>query len=302
MSARISLHYSPEDVIHATGIETNTFGELYAQKIAQQTIYAYHRTDFYHIFRYRGNHNTHYVEDKKLRLNGDSLLVLNKNILHRYSLHKCEGNMLTFSNGFFESMQEKADYLNRSVLLTGTHVVIPTPSKHCLAAVDAYFALIKQLQPEQKTGDRKKISDYLPQQYAVVLRCYVHNLLMTIEREYLLNQRKLIADSEKDKHMRQFKILLDKHYRTEKQVEFYAGVLGLTEKKLSSIVHSTHGFSAKKYINEKMFREACRQLRFTTLTLGEIAGKLGFDSIYFVKFFYKRTGFTPKKYRKNMKR
>lgn len=302
MTAEAIPNYSPDEIMHATGIETNTFDELYAQKIAQQTIYAYHRTNLYHIFRYNGNNNVHYVEDKKLKMNDNSLLVINRNILHRYSRNKCEGNMLVFSSTFFESMQEKSDYLNKSALFAGSHAVISAPSEHCLAMVDAYLAMIKKLQPEQKTDRRQKTSSYIPQQYAVVLRNHVHNLLMTIEREYHMSRRKLIADSEKEKCMQAFKIMLDKYYQTEKQVDFYANAIGLTEKKLSSIVHFIHGFSAKQYINEKMLREACWQLKFTTLTLGEIADKLGFDLIYFVKFFHRKTNVTPAKYRIHVKR
>lgn len=184
MEANIPPRYSSEEIIHATGIEMNTFDKLYAQKIAQQTIYGYHRTNLYHIFRYRGNHNIHYVEDKKLRLNDNSLLIINKDILHRYSNNKCEGDMLIFSSAFFESMEDKTDYMRKSTLLTGSHVIIPSPSEHCLTTVDTYLAMINKLQPEQKTECNQKTSSYMPQQYAVVLRNHVHNLMMVIEREY----------------------------------------------------------------------------------------------------------------------
>lgn len=101
--------------------------------------------------------------------------------------------------------------------------------------------------------------------------------------------------------MKQFKTLINKHYKTEKQIEFYANTIGLTTKKLSSLVYSRHGYSAKQYINEKILREACWQLKFTTLTLGEIADNLGFDPVYFVKFFQRKTNTTPAKYRVHIK-
>jgi len=56
--------HSSEDVLHASGIEVNSYEELYAQAIAPSTIYHYHRVPFYHIFRLTGAGNSHYIENK----------------------------------------------------------------------------------------------------------------------------------------------------------------------------------------------------------------------------------------------
>jgi AraC-like DNA-binding protein len=135
----------------------------------------------------------------------------------------------------------------------------------------------------------------------ILLRNWLHNLLITLEREYLSRQQRFGFPTGQncthEEEVRQFKILLDMHYRKQKQVGFYAKELGISEKKLAEAVSSVYGISVKKYINEKILTEAIRLLENTTLSQGEIALELGFDFTYFIKFFRKHTGMTPAKYR-----
>ncbi|WP_373825225.1 helix-turn-helix domain-containing protein, partial [Bacteroides heparinolyticus] len=53
------------------------------------------------------------------------------------------------------------------------------------------------------------------------------------------------------------------------------------------------------YIQEQRMQEACRQLRYTTLSVQEISEWLGYESAtYFVRSFHKARGQTPLEYRK----
>ena len=284
--------YSSEEVLHSFEIEVNTFEELYAQEVVQDTIHEYHRTDFYHIFRYSGKGNVHYVENKKIALTRDSLLIINRNVLHKYAEQRCRGDMVLFTDTFFGSTHEKIDFLNSCALLQGSYMVIPLMSESFAAMVDYYFAQMKKQHIEKKSE--------LPLSTAILLRNCLHNLLLTIEREYRLRNASLIAHSHNNKYMQQFKSLLDAHFQAQKQVAFYAEQLQVSEKKLSHITHSVHGFSAKTYINERVLQEAIWLLKNTTLNQGEIADKLGLDFTYFVKFFRRHTGSTPAKYRQKL--
>jgi len=279
--------HNTEDVLHASGIEVNSFEELYAQAIAPSTIYNYHRVSFYHIFRLTGTGNAHFIENKKITLNNDCLLIINRDILQKYSKRKCTGKMVLFTDTFIGRTPEKADFLNNCMLFQNSYVIIPLQSDKFTADVDTCFAQMKGLHPESelKTAETG------------VLRNWLYVLLMLIERQYRLRNMKLIASSNNNDYMQQFKQMLDTHYATQKQLGFYAGKLSISEKKLSQIVHAAYGFSAKTYINEKILLEAILLLKNTTLNQGEIANKLGLDFTYFVKFFRKHTGLTPAKYR-----
>ena len=284
--------YSPEDVLHPTEAEVNTFEELYAQKVAQGTIHHDHRVNFYQVFRFQGEGNAHYVEGKEIALSQDCLLVINRNVMHRYAEQKCNGCMVLFSDTFFGGTHEKIEYLNTCTLLQGGYVVVPLHSPRTVALVDFYFEQMRKLRHERKI---------LPLSTLIVLRNWLHILLLTAEREYLQhNSVSLVFPSNTDDHMQRFRNLLDAHCKEHKHVGFYSSQLGLTEKQLSRTVRNMHGISAKAYITERILQEAVWMLKNTTLNQGEIANALGFDFTYFVKFFRRHTGITPAKHRQRL--
>jgi AraC-like DNA-binding protein len=280
--------YSAEHVLHPTGIEVNTFEELYEQEVAS-AIYSYHRVPFYHIFRYKGNGNFHYVENKRITLNNNCLLIINRNVRHKYSKHKCKGDMVLFTSDFFGGSSDKIDFLNTCSLFQSSYLVVPLQSEALIAEVDSYFSLLQKMKPESREQTRE-----------IMVECsFLQNLLITIVRAYSLYIPAIIVPPSTPNYMQQFNALLAEHYQTQKQVRFYADKLKLSERRLTSIVYATQGISAKAYINEWLLMEAIRLLKNTTLNQGEVANKLGFNFTYFVKFFRKHTGTTPAKYRQN---
>ncbi|MDR1092204.1 MAG: helix-turn-helix domain-containing protein [Prevotella sp.] len=281
--------YSSEDVLYYLGIEVNSFDELYLQKVAQETIYHYHRASFYHIIRYQGEENTHYIKNKKIKFADNSLLIINHDILQQYSKHKCSGDMVLFNFNFFTSTKEKTDYLNQCTLFENDYLVIPPGSDSFMSSVDLYFSLMKT------SIKRNKIQEG----DIVLLRNWLHNLLIIVEREYQLQKNRIDPIHNSEDCILQFKGLLDIYYRREKQVRFYAKKLNVSERKLSQIIYAVHSISAKEYINEKVFREAIRLVENTTLNQGEIATELGLDFTYYVKSFRKRFNTTPAKYRQS---
>ena len=76
----------------------------------------------------------------------------------------------------------------------------------------------------------------------------------------------------------------------------------ITPNYLNRIIRRTLGKSAKEYIMDVVFEEACRRLRFTDMSIEEISETLGFEtSTYFIRSFGKRYSVTPLQYRKSSK-
>lgn len=95
-----------------------------------------------------------------------------------------------------------------------------------------------------------------------------------------------------------FRQLVDEHYLTESGVEFYADKLCITSNYLNRLVRQSLGKSTKQYIQNRRIEEAKRLLRYTSLTISDIAEKLNYDTAsYFVRAFSKATGMTPLQYR-----
>lgn len=97
----------------------------------------------------------------------------------------------------------------------------------------------------------------------------------------------------------QFRLLLDRRFRAEHAVGFYASALGVSETHLNRICRAAMGRSALSAIHERVAAEARLDLAFTTMGVAEIARSLGFeDAAYFSRFFSKRMGEGPRAYRR----
>ena len=91
---------------------------------------------------------------------------------------------------------------------------------------------------------------------------------------------------------------LQTHYREHHDIRFYADRLHISPAYLSRIVRAVTGRTVIDFVNQLLLIEACRLLRNTDLTATQIADRLHFaDQSSFSKFFARKKGVWPKKYR-----
>lgn len=96
--------------------------------------------------------------------------------------------------------------------------------------------------------------------------------------------------------------LVEEYYIVEQNTEFYAKQLKMTAHHLNDIVRVSRATTVKKMITQRLILEAKRELSFGTLTVKEIAFKLGFnDASYFSRFFKKHTSQNPDNFKNNEK-
>lgn len=92
--------------------------------------------------------------------------------------------------------------------------------------------------------------------------------------------------------------LVVEHHSSERSVGFYADKLFLTPKYLSKIIKSVSGRSAPDWIDSFVILEAKNLLKYSDLSIKEVAFKLNFASVpSFYKFFKSNAGMTPMEYR-----
>lgn len=76
-----------------------------------------------------------------------------------------------------------------------------------------------------------------------------------------------------------------------------AAQMGYTEAYFSTLFKECTGYSPSKYINILKVEKAKEMILYTTDSITQIAGRLGFDSVhYFSKVFKQITGITPSSY------
>jgi|GEM_PF-209452 len=96
-----------------------------------------------------------------------------------------------------------------------------------------------------------------------------------------------------------FRELLEKHHAEQKQVAFYAPLLGVTAKKLAQASKKVLKKTPKEMVMDMLILSAKKNLIYSDKEIKEIASELGFsDWNNFSAGFKKQTGMTPTDYRK----
>lgn len=96
----------------------------------------------------------------------------------------------------------------------------------------------------------------------------------------------------------QFKFLLEKHYKKQRQPAFYAKQLGMTPNTFSKSCRQFFQKSPSDLIHERVILEAKKLIHLTYKSMKQIAAALHFDDEhYFSRYFKKHTGVTPTMFR-----
>lgn len=95
-----------------------------------------------------------------------------------------------------------------------------------------------------------------------------------------------------------FITLLSQYHMSERSVTFYAEQLCITPKYFSTLVKKQSGKSAAQWIDNYVILEAKNLLKYSELSIQEIAYKLNFSTqSFFGKYFKHQTGMSPTEYR-----
>jgi AraC-like DNA-binding protein len=114
-------------------------------------------------------------------------------------------------------------------------------------------------------------------------------------------QKNIALRNRSSDYFNQLVKLLGEHYRTERNVEFYAEKMNLTPKHLSRVVRSFSGKSVHQWIDEFVVLEIKNLLKYSDLSIQQISYDLNFANPSFMGQYFKRvTGQTPGQYRREM--
>jgi len=106
------------------------------------------------------------------------------------------------------------------------------------------------------------------------------------------------TQSRKDEIFTRFIKAVRDHYRNERKVIYYADMLCITPKYLSSVIHESSGKYATEWINDYVIMDAKALLKTSNQSIKEICSILNFpNQSLFSKYFKQQTGLTPKEFR-----
>jgi AraC family transcriptional regulator, transcriptional activator of pobA len=130
-------------------------------------------------------------------------------------------------------------------------------------------------------------------------RHFLSALLLWLERwhEAAGSQQRDADDAELQLY-RRFVGVLERDFARHHDTGHYADELRVPQAGLSRALAHVTGRGTKELITERRMLEAARLLRFTDLTVGEVAFRAGFgDQMYFSRVFRRRYGEAPIAYR-----
>lgn len=122
--------------------------------------------------------------------------------------------------------------------------------------------------------------------------------------EYLQRNPQFRADEVKSYRVRElfnrFMMLMERDYKTSRDVGYYAEKMNISPKYLTNIVKSVTAHTPKTIIDQYTILQLKMQLKRTNLSIKELAWAYHFTDVsFFCRYFKKHTGLTPQQIRES---
>ena len=139
-----------------------------------------------------------------------------------------------------------------------------------------------------------------------ILRGYtsvaIYKLCAIFERVLRMRSENVVAPTKNrgEEYFKEFLMQLQQHYCQERSLGFYASLLHITPKYLTTIIKQVSGRSAAEWIDECVILEAKNLLKYSSMSIQQIAYYLNFpNQSFFGTYFKRRTGMSPTEYKQS---
>jgi AraC family transcriptional activator of pobA len=248
-----------------------------------------HRHNSYVLVFFTKGSGTHEIDFDVFEIQPGSMFFLQPGQMHHWNLSDdVEGFVIFYSQEMYNlyfGQKTIADYTFYSSVDNKPEMVFDASE---LKAILPYFeSLIIETQSNQ----------LLKQDKIMNLLDIIH---IEIARKY--SETHLHEAHSYNVKIKNFEVLLEQNFKTEKAPFFYASQLNITLKHLNRICNEMLQKTTTEVITARIILEAKRMLMDKKFTVNEIATELGFDDYsYFTRLFKKHTGITPTDFRTSKK-
>lgn len=247
-----------------------------------------HRHDFYFLLVLQQGKGNHEIDFKPYKVLNNSVFFLRPGQVHQLALKKgCTGFLIEFNNIFYHPNKEISNQRLRKA----------SSKNFCKFDGNRFKKLYSILisMYDEYTERREG--------YQEIIKANLDILFIELVRQNG-NPKSISNDAKQymQERLEEFLGLLEAHIATHKNVSEYADMLHLSIYQLNTITKEVLGKTPSELINEHIILESKRYLLATSNLVSQIAYHLGFEDIsYFIRFFKKHTGYTPKAFRENFK-
>lgn len=247
-----------------------------------------HRHNHYEIIWLKKGKGIHHIDGQKFNYNGSVLFLLSPGQVHKIEQEeKGEGFVIKFLPELFKNQKEVEEYLIDSLLFDAIDafpVINLTASQY-----KVFEDLFYQITVEFNTSE-------IGQQQ--ILSSFLKILITNVTRLKHLQQTYNFTPDLGYDVFRNYKILIEKKFKTIHSVNEYAELLKSNARNLNNLAKKYSNKTAGQIIADRILLEAKRYLHHNTLSIKEIAFELGYeDPAYFTRFFKNNLGISPQQYK-----
>lgn len=246
-----------------------------------------HSHSYYQIIWFFNKGGTHTVDFKTYDINENTILFISKDQIHYFDDNlDVPGWLIHFNESFF--MHTDVDIFLKYNIFKAQQSPCYAMDFEAIETAKNHMALIlNELDKRSRFG------------FEDIVRFLLKCLLINLERAHLkdLNE-KLEFTSPYELQFFKFKELIEENYKNGFSVSDYANLLHISSKTLTTITKNIANKPPSQIISERIILEAKRLLKFTSLQIGEVAYRVGFDDpSYFIKYFKRHVLESPSRYR-----
>jgi AraC-like DNA-binding protein len=245
-----------------------------------------HRHDHYQVIWFTRACGQHIVDFVSYELQDNMMFLLQPGQVHQLLDCGKEGHAITFTEQFYFSNRRERetiyDFTNLFDCYDGYSPIRISPR------TAASLQLLAELMYREKSGSASRS----------IIKHYLSAFLLQAEREKKRNAAQVIAPLQGDARIVLLRQLLEKNFRAQHHVTFYANAFALTPKRLNEITREKTNKTVTELLHDRLVLEAKRSLSFSKKSIKEISYELGFeDPAYFSRFFKNHTGVGPQEFR-----
>lgn len=248
-----------------------------------------HKHNFYAVFLFTKGTGIHEIDFNNYKVKAGSVFFLQPGQTHAWELSEdADGFLFFHSTDFYETA-----FLNHSI--KDFPFFESNFTEKCMYLSEDQLKNIQFLFEtlySENIQQQKKYKQFI---LTCIAQIYIH--LNRLHENKKPNNTVLL------KHYQNvflnFEKLVDVLFKENKSASEYADLLNITQKHLNRIVQTVTQKTTTQIITERVILEAKRELLYTSLSLKEIALKLGYtDYTYFSRLFKKHTGIKASNFKK----
>lgn len=247
-----------------------------------------HRASFYSIIWFEKGSPVHTIDFSTVTVKPGSFLFIRKDAVQFFDqLNAFESRVLIFTDAFFCKNENDHLFLQSNALFNDLGSTKDSSDIQANSLMREIWALMEE--------EAKQLPDLFQPN---LLKNYLSNFILVAERKLQKSGYPPVQHGIYLDYLIAFKNYLEKDFRKEKSVSYYAQKLFVSDKVLTNALQNTMGKTPKQLIDERILLEAKRLLVHGNDS-GKIIGlSLGFDEpTNFNKFFKKHIGKTPSEFR-----